>query len=134
MGFNSTEVAYQFGQHGSGHMKTATDLYPPAGKVIVAITMLEAVKFEATNGLVADETFKGGDVDSPYANTGGTAYFGTGTQLPANGIDDDNDAITSVAVANTVEFPKGVTVYGRWTRIALSTSYTHGVIVYYGPA
>lgn len=134
MGFNSTEVAYQFGQHGSGHVKTAADLYPPTGKVIVAITMLENIKFETTNGLVADEAFKGGDVASPYANTGGTAFFGTGTQLPANGIDNDNDAVTSVPVTDAIEFPKGLTIYGRWNRIALSATYTHGVIVYYGPA
>ena len=39
MGINSTDVAYGFGQMGSGHIKAAaTDLMPPAGSVIVAIT------------------------------------------------------------------------------------------------
>ena len=38
MGVNSTEVAYGFGQMGSGHIKASTALYPPAGRVIVAIT------------------------------------------------------------------------------------------------
>ena len=50
-----------------------------------------------------------------------------------NGEDDDGDAVTSVVVAATVIFPKGVTIYGRWTRVALAASYTHGIIVYYGP-
>jgi len=131
MGINSTEVAYQFGQHGSGHMKSATDLYPPTGKVIVAITMLENIKFEATNGLVADDTYV--DVTTAAASEDGVAYFGTGSQVLPNGEDNDGDAVTSVAVANTVEFPKGVTIYGRWTRVALADSYTHGIIVYYGP-
>ncbi len=115
MGINSQEVAYGFGQHGSGHMKSATDLYAPTGKVIVAITMLENIKFENTNGLVADTSFY------------------TGTQVLPNGEDDDGDAVTSTAIVDTVEFPKGVTIYGRWTRVALSTGYTHGIIVYYGP-
>ena len=40
MGFNSTEVSYQFGQHGSGHVKAnASDLKPPHNKVVVAITI-----------------------------------------------------------------------------------------------
>jgi len=131
MGLNSTEVAYGFGQHGSGHMKTATDLYPPTGKVIVAVTMLENIKFEATNGLVADASFH--KATTSAATEDGVAFIGTGTQVLANGEDDDGDAVTSATIANTVEFPKGLTIYGRWTRIALAASYTHGVIVYYGP-
>ena len=112
-------------------MKSATDLYAPTGKVIVAITMLENIKFEATNGLVADTSFV--NVTTDAALEDGVAFFGTGSQVLPNGEDDDGDAVTSVAIANTVEFPKGVTIYGRWTRVALSTSYTHGIIVYYGP-
>ena len=39
MGINSQEVAYAFGQMGSGHLKlVATDFFAPKGKVIVAIT------------------------------------------------------------------------------------------------
>ena len=131
MGLNSTEVAYQFVQHGSGHTKTATNLYAPTGKVIVAILMLENIKFESTDGLVADTTYV--NVTTAAASEDGVAYFGTATQVLPNGEDDDGDTVTSVVVANTVEFPKGVTIYGRWTRVALSTSYTHGIIVYYGP-
>ena len=126
MGINSTEVAYQFGQHGSGHLKTATDMYAPTGKVIVAITMLENVKFHATNGLANDTSFY--KATSSAATEDGVSFFGTPAHTLADG-----DAVTSVVVANTVEFPKGVTIYGRWTRCKLSTTYTHGIIVYYGP-
>ena len=131
MGINSQQVAYSFGQHGSGHIKTATDLYAPTGKVIVAITMLEDVKFEASTGLLADTTYV--DVTTAAASEDGVAYIGTATQVLPNGEDDDGDAVTSVVVAATVIFPKGVTIYGRWTRVALAASYTHGIIVYYGP-
>ena len=132
MGVNSTEVSYGFGQMGSGHIKAAaTDLMPPAGSVIVAITMLADVSFAV---LTADIHLNGSNVT---ANQGGdgTAYFGTGTQILANGIDaDDTDTVESVVVANDVVFPKGLTIYGRWTSVSLQADSTHGVICYYGPA
>ena len=131
MGLNSTEVAYQFVQHGSGHTKTATNLYAPTGKVIVAILMLENIKFESTDGLVADTTYV--NVTTAAASEDGVAFIGTAAQALPNGEDVDGDAVTSAAIINSVEFPKGVTIYGRWTSISLSTTYTHGVIVYYGP-
>lgn len=129
MGRVNETVAYGFGQMGSGHIKASTALYPPAGRVIVAITMLEPVQFLATTGLVADSTYttKGSaSVDD------GVSYFGSGTQFLANGMDNDGDAVTSAIIANTVTFPTGLTIYGRWTRFQLKTGYTHGVIVYYG--
>ena len=129
MGINSTEVAYGFGQMGSGHIKASTALYPPAGKVIVAITMLEDVQFLTSTGLVGDAS---GVANGSATVDDGVSFMGTGTQFLANGMDDDGDAVTSAVIANTVTFPKGVTIYGRWTRFQLKTGYTHGVIVYYG--
>jgi len=133
MGINSTEVAYGFGQMGSGHLKAvATALFAPRGKVIVAITMLEDMLFDK---LLADTTYQTGSatVDQGPADT---AYFGTGTQIAANGGDGAAGAFNqalSVVVAATVSFPKGLTIYGRWTEISLQGSdYTHGIIVYYG--
>jgi len=133
MGINSTEVAYAFGQMGSGHLKAvATDFFAPRGKVIVAITMLEDMLFDK---LLADTTYQTGSatVDQGPSDT---AYFGTGTQIAANGGDGEAGAFNqalSVVVAATVSFPKGLTIYGRWTNISLQGSdYTHGIIVYYG--
>ena len=136
MGINSQGVAYDFGQMGSGHLKAiGTRLYAPTGKVIVAITMLESVAFEH---LVADDTYIG---SGSATVDDGVSFFGTGTQFLANGEDDDGDAVTSVPVATTVQFPEGMTIYGRWTSVKLqdfdsvgSSDYTHGIIVYYGPA
>jgi len=129
MGLNSTEVSYGFGQMGSGHLKTATDFFAPTGKIIVAIQMLENIKFHATNGLVADDSFHKATTDASLED--GVAFIGTQTQVLANGEDDDGNALTSAAITNTVEFPKGLTIYGRWTRCKLSTTYTHGVIIYF---
>tara|TARA_B100001094_G_scaffold120266_1_gene115977 strand:+ start:31 stop:423 length:393 start_codon:yes stop_codon:yes gene_type:complete len=129
MGINSTEVAYGFGQMGSGHIKASTALYPPAGRVIVAITMLEDVQFLATTGLVGDDSYI---ANGSASVDDGVSFIGSGAQFLANGMDDDGDAVTSAVIANTVSFPKGLTIYGRWTRFQLKTGYTHGVIVYYG--
>jgi hypothetical protein len=131
MGINSQETSYGFGQMGSGHVKAvATNFFAPKGKVIIAITMLEDVLFDA---LVADTEFIGAGTSTV---DDGTAFFGSGSQVAANGGDGEAggyNATTSVAVANTVSFPKGLTIYGRWTKISLQGSnYTHGVIAYYG--
>ena len=40
MGINSTEVAYGFGQLGSGYLDDTGALTPPTGKVIVAIQVI----------------------------------------------------------------------------------------------
>ena len=135
MGINSQGVAYDFGQMGSGHLKTrATDLVPPHGRVIVAITMLEDVKFDY---LVADDTYASSKVDTAGVLGDGVAYIGTQTQTRANGLDQSDSSAESEAIANTVEFPGGLTIYGRWNRVSLHDSgsdYVDGIIVYYGPA
>tara|TARA_R110002020_G_scaffold318524_1_gene534181 strand:+ start:138 stop:533 length:396 start_codon:yes stop_codon:yes gene_type:complete len=130
MGINNTQTAYAFGQMGSGHVKAAgSNLKPPHGRVIVAIQMLDAVKFDQ---LVADTTYASTLVDTAGSLGDGVAYFGTAAQTRANGLDNGDDSVESVAVANTVEFPKGVTIYGRWTLVSLQASSTHGIICYYG--
>jgi len=120
--------------HGSGHIKAiASDLVPPHGKVIVAIQTLEDVKFDQ---LVADTSGASNVVDqtTPDTRGDGIAYFGTAAQTRANGLDQSDSSVESVPVGTGVVFPKGMTIYGRWTRVSLADSdYTHGIIVYYGP-
>ena len=70
MGLNSTEVAYQFGQLGSGFSDEAVEVTPPTGKVIVAIQFLEDTVLST---LVAD-------TDVPD-----TAYFSHTTAVANNG-------------------------------------------------
>ena len=117
MGQNTQGVAYNFGQMGSGLLKTAaTTLYAPRGKVIVAITMLEPAKFSA---LVGDAS----------------EAMGTQTKIAANGGDGEaggyNQALSD-ELTNAVEFPKGITIFGRWTNVSLQANLDNGVICYYG--
>ena len=111
MGQNSTEVAYGFGQLGSGFSDEAVAVTPPTGKVIIAMTFLENTILSA---MVAD-TSQGNDA----------AYFSHTTAVAGNG---SGAAETDAATI----FPKGITVYGRWTSVTPPASTTGGVIFYYG--
>ena len=133
MGINSQGVAYNFGQMGSGHlMATGTDLKPPTGRVIVAITMISACSFEY---LVADETYISNKVDTAGSLGDGIVSFGTQTTSRANGLDQSDGSAESVAIGTGVLFPAGLTIYGRWNRVKLnSVAEGDGIIIYYGPA
>ena len=107
MGQNSTEVAYGFGQLGSLFNDGTAACTPPTGKVFVAITMLADTTFDTSAGLVADND-----------TTAGIEYAGTDTA--AHNLSVASETTSSgggviVDVSNT--FPKGVTIYGRWTKI-----------------
>ena len=110
MGINSTEVAYSFGQLGSGFSDEAVLVRPPAGKVIVAIQFLEDTVLST---LVA------------ATDTPDTAYFSHTAAVANNGTGAaETDSATS--------FPKGLTIYGRWTSFTPPTSTAGGVIFYFG--
>ena len=107
MGINSTEVAYGFGQLGSMISTTTATLTPPTGKVFVAITMLADTVFN-TDGLIADNN-----------GAAGLEYAGTGTAAHDLALVPDlgESGGGGQAVDNTITFPKGLTIYGRWTEV-----------------
>ena len=92
-----------FGQFGSIYLKTAsTTITPPTSKLITAITMLEETQF---NTLIAKDS----------AQSFNTAAGGAGS---------DGDTLGSTQV-----FPRGVTIYGKWTSLSLTSG---SVIAYVG--
>ena len=123
MAVNSTEVSWGFGQLGSIHAAGTeaitiiggrdTNSTPASNvnritKVFVAITFLEDTVFNSgTEGLVAETTQLFPD------------STGTGTLIDADGGD----------VVDSETFPKGITIYGRWTGFKLSSG---RVIAYLG--
>ncbi len=122
MGQNSTEVAYGFGQMGSVFNNTVSAITPPTNKVFVAVTFLTDTTLNTTAGLVADNDAAGA----------GLEYFGTNTA--AHDITVGSETVTTggggkVVVTATV-FPKGITIYGRWTKLTTVTSGTY--IAYIG--
>ena len=120
MGINSTEVAYGFGQLGSVYTTLSSDaIKPPTNKVFVAITMLTDTVFDSTGGLVADIPV-------------GTHDIYIGTEQPAHDLaagSETTDEGSGGKVVDSVTFPKGITIYGRWTEIDLSAG---SVIAYIG--
>ena len=86
---------------------TSTDEVTCKNGVFVAITFLEDTKFNDTAGLEAESSQMWPDAT------------GTGTDISTSG-GDDSDSET---------FPKGITIYGRWTAFTLSSG---KVIAYRG--
>lgn len=102
-----------FGQLGSSFSNAAaTTVKPPAGKNIVAITFLadtKLAKLAAAGTTHLDASFNHDDQGSALADANGAA-------------------ITS----NTV-FPKGITIYGKWTEVAITVdNAAAGIICYFG--
>tara|TARA_R100001591_G_scaffold18431_1_gene25107 strand:- start:133 stop:495 length:363 start_codon:yes stop_codon:yes gene_type:complete len=119
MGQNSTEVSYGFGQLGSAHMHNdhGEDLSPPDGMVIVAITMLDDTIFDK---LTAD-------------TSNSVVYGGTETNNTYFGITNGNTGGNGEVVDTSIKFPKGLTIYGRWTEVSLNAAQTAGgIICYFG--
>ena len=118
MGINSQEVSYGFGHMGSLFNDGTAACTPPTNKVFVAITMLADTTFDSSSGLVAAND-----------TTAGIEYAGTDTA--AHNLSVASETVSSggggvvVDVSNT--FPKGVTIYGRWTEIDLAS----GLIIAY---
>jgi len=124
MGINSTEVSYGFGQMGSVFNNTVSAITPPTGKVFVAITFLTDTTLNTTDGLVADNH------DTNGLEYAGTAYDSSDAGTTANEAAHDLavGSETSVSggggksIVTATTFPKGVTIYGRYTKITTVTS------------
>ena len=136
MGINSTEVAYGFGQLGSAYTTASSDaITPPTNKVFVAVTMLADTIFDDSAGLVAERVVVNSTTDATaVATQTGVIYIGT--EQPANDLatattDEGTGGliIGGTSEADAVTFPKGVTIYGRWTEIDV---YSGAVIAYIG--
>ena len=92
------------GQYGSAVIKDGTNAStPPSGKVFVAITMLADCTFDSADsdngGLVAEDS-------TIWAST-----VASSTGSATNG----------QTVVEGITFPKGVTIYGRYTEIDLKS-------------
>ena len=133
MGINSTEVSYGFGQLGSVYTTASSDaIKPPTNKVFVAVTMLSDTIFDDVGGLVAEQRVNNTITSSVTNNV----YIGT--EAAANDlaeaditVDEGSGGliIGGTTEADAVTFPKGMTIYGRYTEIDV---YSGAVIAYIG--
>jgi len=127
MGINSTEVSYGFGQLGSAYTTSSSDaIKPPTGKVFVAVQMLTDTIFDSSGGLVAEQRVNNTITGSVTNNV----YIGT--EAAANDLAAGSETVDEGSggkVVDSVTFPKGVVIYGRWSEIDVSDG---SVVAYIG--
>jgi len=96
-----------FGQMGSVFTSVDGAITPPTNKVFIAITFLADTTLDSSGGLVADTNYR-------------SCEF-VGTQAAAH--DAASATITSGTGGDQIDvndtFPKGCTIFGRWTEIDL---------------
>jgi hypothetical protein len=125
MPINSTEVSYGLGQMGSIFTDNTSDaISAPSGKAFVAIQFLQDTKFDTSGGLVAIQ-----DADNAleYITTTG----GLANNDPAHDTSGPkgNLGIGGKIVDVNNVFPRGLTIYGRWSVIGLAQG---SIIAYIG--
>ena len=116
MAINSTEVSYQFGQIGSAYCDANTAVTPPPGKVIVAIFFIAD---NTPTALIAEDP-------AMYFNTAQEAH--EQDHADTNATDHGDGGLT----LSGCKFPKGSTIYGRWTSVTPEADGDGGIICYFG--
>ena len=130
MGINSTEVSYQFGQLGSAYTSGSDAIVPPTDKVFIAITMLADTVFKSSGGLVAERVVVPGATASDPSTRTGDIYIST--EQPAHDLVGSSETTTEGSggqVVDSVSFPLGITIYGRWNQIDVLSG---SVVAYIG--
>ena len=116
-----TGAKYQelsLGQYGSVYTTSGVEeINPPTNHIFAAITFLEDTVFDASGGLIAETATK-------VINTDTAAH-----DLAAGAETEDQG--TGGAVVDSVVFPKGLTIFGRWIEIDVLSG---KVIAYIAPS
>ena len=127
MGINSTEVSYGFRQMGIAYTTASSDaIKPPTGKVFVAVQILEDTVFDSSGGLVAEQRVNNTITGSVTNNV----YIGT--EAAANDLAGGSETVDEGSggkVVDSVTFPKGIVIYGRFTEIDVNSG---SVVAYIG--
>ena len=102
------------GQAGSMFIDASGAASPPTGSVFVAITFLESTILDASGGLVASD-------QNQYANTEAAAHN------ESDGSETTTQGSGGLQIDANDTFPQGVTIFGRWTEIDI----TSGTLIAY---
>ena len=110
------------GQYGSIFTDSATNpVVPPDGYIICAITFMADTVLKADGGLVAEN-----------AGTNKKKFMSTQNASHTTGTDEEGTG--GIQIANNNIFPKGLTIYGRWTQFQVKDADDDGgVIIYLAP-
>ena len=105
------------GQDGAVYTTASSDaIKPPTGKAWVAIQMLEDTTFDSSGGLVAVSE------NVWFGTEHNAGDLGGGSETTAEGSG-------GLQVSNSVTFPQGMTIFGRWNEIDVNSG---SVIAYIG--
>ena len=105
------------GQYGSVYTTSSSDaIKPPTNHIFAAITFLEDTVFDGISGLIAETPTK-------FINTDTAAHdLAAASETEVQG--------SGGKVVDSVVFPKGITIFGRWTEIDVDSG---KVIAYIAP-
>ena len=103
-----------FGQAGSVFLDASGASSPPTGSVFVAITFIDDTIFDASGGLIAEDSAK-------FANTEAAANNN------ADGSETASEGSGGLQIDASNTFPAGITIYGRWSEIDI----TSGMLIAY---
>ena len=103
-----------FGQAGSVFIDGSGASSPPTGAVFVAITFIDDTIFDASGGLIAEDSAK-------FANTEAAANNN------ADGSETASEGSGGLQIDASNTFPAGITIYGRWSEIDI----TSGMLIAY---
>ena len=95
-----------FGQAGSVFIDGSGASSPPTGSVFVAITFIDDTIFDASGGLIAENS-------ANFANTEAAAHDN------ADGSETASEGSGGLQIDASNTFPAGITIYGRWSEIDL---------------
>ena len=102
------------GQAGSVFIDASGAVSPPTGKVFIAITFIDETILDASGGLVAEN-------QNQYANTEAAAHN------ESDGSETTTQGSGGLQIDASNTFPAGVTIFGRYTEIDI----TSGMIIAY---
>jgi len=103
-----------FGQAGSVFIDGSGASSPPTGSVFVAITFIDDTIFDASGGLIAENS-------ANFANTEAAAHDN------ADGSETASEGSGGLQIDASNTFPAGITIYGRWSEIDI----TSGMLIAY---
>ena len=105
------------GQYGAVYTTASSDvIVPPTGKAFVAVQMLEDTTFDSSGGLipVSENVW--------FGTEHAAGDLGSGSETTAEGSGGKQ-------ISNSVTFPQGMTIFGRWSGIDVNSG---SVIAYIG--
>jgi len=117
------------GALGSAFTNTTGAITPPPGMVIATVQCIGATKFTTLIAEDPNKTFNTALASHQDNDSGAVAGY------EAQDHGDGGIKLVASNVSDPTEFPAGMTIYGRWTSVSITSQASNpsgGIIVYFG--